>query len=204
MKKTIQILALLFLSTIAQAQTQIDSIQFIGATADSLEFMVHSSIDIEVIEYYIESESESDIIKVNIFYSGLDIDCYCPVQTTIKIKKEIYKKAIVTILLRSKIGGTEENPEYSDYWTADSKEIDLENITNVDNPTVSNMISIFPNPAKDYLLFKTEKQFEIIDMQGRVLLKSEKTTKSININHLKAGVYFIKFEDGRVEKFVKE
>jgi hypothetical protein len=88
-----------------------------------------------------------------------------------------------------------ENPGYC--WVEDT--VGIQNHVFVDAYK-----TLFPNPAKDYLHSKTEKQFEIIDMQGRVLLKSEKTTKSININHLKTGIYFIKFEDGCVEKFVKE
>ena len=82
--------------------------------------------------------------------------------------------------------------------------IEVKSGAGVNEPVQSSNIRVYPNPAKDYLHIKTKQQFEIIDLQGRVLLKSEKTTKSININQLKAGIYFIKFEDGRVEKFVKE
>jgi hypothetical protein len=83
----------------------------------------------------------------------------------------------------------------------------------IKNNNVSNNIFIYPNPTTGVLNLIQEtidngqltiNNVEIFDMQGRVLLKSEKTTKSINIYHLKAGIYFIKFEDGRVEKFVKE
>jgi len=67
----------------------------------------------------------------------------------------------------------------------------------------NNSIVVFPNPAKDYLYFSSEKKFEIMDMQGKVLLKSEKPVQLVNVSHLKAGVYFIKFECGRVGKFIK-
>ena len=63
---------------------------------------------------------------------------------------------------------------------------------------------IFPNPVKDKLYLSKEKQFEIYDMQGKVLLRGEKTTQTIDVSHLKPGIYFIKFEDNSVEKFVKE
>jgi uncharacterized delta-60 repeat protein len=63
---------------------------------------------------------------------------------------------------------------------------------------------IFPNPANDILYFKSEKQFEIFDIQGKMLLKPEKPTQSVNVSHLKSGVYLIKFEDNQVEKFVKK
>ena len=35
-------------------------------------------------------------------------------------------------------------------------------------------------------------------MQGKVLLRGEKATQTINVSHLKAGIYFIKFEDSSV------
>ena len=70
-----------------------------------------------------------------------------------------------------------------------------------DNPT--HAITIFPNPAKDYLNFNTEQQFEIMDIQGRILLKSEKATQIVNVSHLRPGIYFIKFDAKQVRKFVK-
>ncbi|MCL2436079.1 MAG: T9SS type A sorting domain-containing protein [Lentimicrobiaceae bacterium] len=63
---------------------------------------------------------------------------------------------------------------------------------------------IFPNPAKDYLYFNTERKFEIIDILGKTVLISEKAVQSVNISHLKAGIYFIKFEGKQARKFVKE
>jgi len=66
-----------------------------------------------------------------------------------------------------------------------------------------NRINVFPNPTKDYLYFSNETKFEIMDIQGRVLIKSEKPAQLINVSHLKIGTYFVKFEDGRVGKFVK-
>jgi uncharacterized delta-60 repeat protein len=64
--------------------------------------------------------------------------------------------------------------------------------------------TIYPNPAEDQLYFKNECKFEIMDMQGRVLLKSENTAQSVNVSHLQVGFYFIKFGDNRVEKFIKK
>jgi len=63
---------------------------------------------------------------------------------------------------------------------------------------------IFPNPATDQLYFKKESKFEIMDIQGRILLKSEKFVQSVNVCQLESGTYFIKFEDNRVEKFIKK
>ena len=64
---------------------------------------------------------------------------------------------------------------------------------------------IFPNPAKDYLNFNAEQQFEIMDIQGRVLLKNKQATQSVDVSFLKAGIYFIRFEgSNRMMKFIKQ
>jgi len=65
-------------------------------------------------------------------------------------------------------------------------------------------INVFPNPVKNYLHFTEASKYEIIDFQGRVLQKNDKATQLVNVNHLKAGIYYIKFEDGRLRTFVKE
>ena len=105
MRKII-ILALLLCSTIiVQAQSQIDSIKFIDTTTDSLVYIVHSSISSGVTsEYYVECEKETDNVNINILYLEAfpHADCYCPVQTTIKIEKDIY----LTVGYESKFNGT--------------------------------------------------------------------------------------------------
>jgi hypothetical protein len=68
---------------------------------------------------------------------------------------------------------------------------------------VSNQIIIFPNPANETLYFSKEADFEIIDIQGKVLLQNKSAVKSIDISSLKAGLYFVK-TDNRMMKFVKE
>jgi uncharacterized delta-60 repeat protein len=64
------------------------------------------------------------------------------------------------------------------------------------------MFTVFPNPVKDYLYFDTERSFEIIDILGKIVLKSEKVMQ-VNVNHLKAGVYFIRFEDRQARRYLK-
>jgi len=66
-----------------------------------------------------------------------------------------------------------------------------------------NSINIFPNPTTDYLYFSNEAKFEIMDMFGKKVLISERAISSVNISHLRAGIYFIKFEDNQVRKFAK-
>ena len=73
-----------------------------------------------------------------------------------------------------------------------------------DNEVFFDTQFIFPNPTKDNLYFKNKTKYEILDIQGRVLQKSENAEKSANISQIKAGIYFIKFDNNKVKKFVKE
>ena len=63
-------------------------------------------------------------------------------------------------------------------------------------------LTIFPNPANNILYFSSETAFEVTDMQGRILLKSDIAVKSLNVSNLGAGIYFIKTGNS-VQKFVK-
>ena len=74
-------------------------------------------------------------------------------------------------------------------------------------------ITVFPNPAKDYLYFKNSSigSYFIYDITGKVLLGSDEISNSsetkIDIRFLKQGLYFmvLKTEKGLVsERFVKE
>lgn len=204
---------------IVQAQTQIDSIQFIGATVDNLVFIVHSSADIEVFEYYVKYEEESDIIKVNIQYSsGWDEpECYCPIQTEIKIKKNVYLKAFVSIMIRYPIGGTEENPEYSDdYQLRGSKEIYLSNfnetiinITSINSSPVLSKIVIFPNPVQNIFHINLGENktanLEIYDIQGSLLLhKNIIAEKEIDVSFLSSGLYFVIIDRKYISRIIKK
>ena len=75
-----------------------------------------------------------------------------------------------------------------------------------ETPYSENRITIYPNPAKDYLYFNSEQRFEIMDIQGRILLRSENPMQSVNVSRLKAGVYFIKTITGantQIQKVIK-
>ncbi|MCL2312822.1 MAG: T9SS type A sorting domain-containing protein [Firmicutes bacterium] len=71
-------------------------------------------------------------------------------------------------------------------------------------PNIENSIKIFPNPSSEQLFFSKSTSFEITDLHGKVLLKSNDTTLSVNINHLSPGIYFIKFDNNQVNKFIKK
>jgi len=71
------------------------------------------------------------------------------------------------------------------------------------NKYSSNGLVIFPNPVKGNLYFSNETTFEIIDIQGKILLQSATPVKSVNIDNLVAGIYFVRLGNS-VQKFVKE
>jgi hypothetical protein len=65
-------------------------------------------------------------------------------------------------------------------------------------------ILIYPNPAKEIINFNYETEVEIYDLLGKTLLKTEKPVKYVNISSLNSGLYFIKLNNNRIEKFIKE
>ncbi len=67
----------------------------------------------------------------------------------------------------------------------------------------SGEIKIYPNPAGENLFFGRQTAYEILNLQGNVLLTSETPVHSVSIAHLEAGIYFVRFGN-RVLKFVKE
>jgi hypothetical protein len=77
------------------------------------------------------------------------------------------------------------------------------NRVGVNEHDVSNQIIVYPNPANEILYFSDETDFEILDIQGKVLLQSKSAVKSIDISSLKAGLYFVKMGN-QIMKFVKE
>ena len=200
----------------AQEKSQIDSIQYIGINNDSLEFVVHSTINggfgllldedgnyyhIEIVEY-IEIEEENSI-KANILYSqGLPASCYCPLETTIKIKKDIYFEAVVEVMLRQMVGGSHINPEFGEYKSVDVKTLNLLTL-NINNQIVNGKKSIYPNPVKDVLYVNFEEyknsSFEIYDIQGILQFSTIITSENaINVSFLISGMYLI-FKD---KKFI--
>ena len=62
---------------------------------------------------------------------------------------------------------------------------------------------IYPNPVKESLYFDNKKSFEIIDIQGKILLKSEIPVKSVYVGNLGVGIYFVRCGNS-LHKFVKK
>jgi len=91
--------------------------------------------------------------------------------------------------------------------------IDTSHHTTGLNENIKNVISIYPNPAKQSIVIShlsLVNTIEVVDVLGRVMLRNEASVLSqiINIEDLPSGVYFIKVIDikGNVlnGKFVKE
>lgn len=73
------------------------------------------------------------------------------------------------------------------------------------------LVKVYPNPVSDFLKINTSKDFkdyEIIDVSGKIISKNLLSSKEISISHLTVGNYFIKLKDeqGNVTllKFIKK
>jgi hypothetical protein len=91
-----------------------------------------------------------------------------------------------------------------------------QNNTSVSEEPIQNNISIYPNPAGDYIEINLERyatlgkcgisgSIQIFNTLGEIVLSVEQTSPSvhrIDISFLTPGIYFIKIGN-RVEKFVK-
>ncbi|SEM32232.1 Por secretion system C-terminal sorting domain-containing protein [Chryseobacterium taichungense] len=83
--------------------------------------------------------------------------------------------------------------------------------TNETNLFSENGIKIYPNPIKDGIYTidsnSSDWSFEIFDMSGKLIRKSEKLSKGknrISANGIKAGVYLLKFVSETNETFTKK
>lgn len=121
MKKLLPVLlALCAMTTQAQNfQQRIDSIRVAETTEDSTSYVVYFTTLGGYDKYMVEYKEKGTTIQANILYSLTEQ----PQQTTIKIKNDTYRNAIVTIMNRFQTGGTSENPEYSNWEEVDSEEI---------------------------------------------------------------------------------
>ncbi len=82
-----------------------------------------------------------------------------------------------------------------------------------DQEVIQANVSLYPNPAKDFISFKGLPEaahyfFEVMDLQGRKLLNgSLKNNYSVDVQTLQAGVYFVRlFMPGKpafTQKFIK-
>ncbi len=76
------------------------------------------------------------------------------------------------------------------------------------NQTLEKKLIVFPNPAEDYLFIKSNMNlddinYEIFDLQGRVVESNRLTNKKINLNNLNSGVYILRFSYGNGSEAIK-
>lgn len=73
-------------------------------------------------------------------------------------------------------------------------------------PSVSNEISLFPNPVSDYLQVEgatPRTSFSIYDVQGRLIQEGVLTSTRLDVRALPQGTYFLQLDKGGA-KFIKE
>lgn len=66
----------------------------------------------------------------------------------------------------------------------------------------SSYLHIYPNPSKDLIYFTSEISGELTDIYGKKVFEFI-DKKSVNITHLRSGIYFVKTNEGRLGQFLK-
>lgn len=77
--------------------------------------------------------------------------------------------------------------------------------------TNKDAISVYPNPAKDFVMIQVSNQLlqtnaQLIDISGKVLqvIKIAHNNFSVAMSQYPKGTYLLRFDNGRLEKIVKE
>lgn len=85
-----------------------------------------------------------------------------------------------------------------------------------DIPALDFEIVVFPNPASDHLIIRTDKEqienlfYQLYDLSGKIILqdKFRETETTIPVNHLRSAVYLLRIIEGnrqvRSFKIVKQ
>lgn len=85
-----------------------------------------------------------------------------------------------------------------------------------DIPTLDYEIVVYPNPASDHLIIRTDKEqhenlyYHLYDLSGKIVLQDKilESETTITVNHLKSAVYLLRIIDGtrqvRAFKVVKQ
>ncbi len=77
------------------------------------------------------------------------------------------------------------------------------------NDITNNKIKIYPNPAVDFIkivgITTEEESYTIYNILGKDIISGTlENNQNIPIKNLKTGLYFLKFHNGNVFKFIKE
>ncbi len=76
-----------------------------------------------------------------------------------------------------------------------------QNVQSISNTDVASAISVYPNPATDYVVFnlgETKNQFtlELFDIQGRVVMNQKvNNCTTVSVEKLQRGLYFYRIKD---------
>ena len=84
--------------------------------------------------------------------------------------------------------------------------IDLPALSTVSND-VENQISVYPNPATNYLILKNvskDSEISISDFNGRIIKKFTYKKSSIDVQDLEKGIYFLTINKNKTIKFIKK
>ncbi len=81
---------------------------------------------------------------------------------------------------------------------------------NESNPNRPNIFKVYPNPVSNILHWQMNdpnmKTLEILDTNGRILIKENVKKANINVSHLASGIYFIKlisYKKVLMKRFIK-
>jgi len=165
----------------------------------------------------------SDVVDIDVFFNDsiieevgylrkigasirFDYNAIIPSGTKITIiLKGIQNPAAITNLETKIIFNTGSGSPITSY----SKFVDIvPNTLSISTTELSEMAVLYPNPATNYLKIsglKQQKLYTIYTITGQEILKQiAVNNKEIRIENLSKGMYFFKFENGQMIKFIKE
>ena len=76
--------------------------------------------------------------------------------------------------------------------------------------SVTGSVSAYPNPARSAITFRFDAAvsgtYVICDDAGRTLLRGtiKGTAVTIDVSSLRTGIHFVRMDDGRVQRFIRE
>ncbi len=89
---------------------------------------------------------------------------------------------------------------YSDVW---EYLLNNESTTSLNRPERFKALTVFPNPAGEFLYVDCEEGYQIFDGAGKPVMASRVATNLISVGHLPSGMYILRTEAG-IGRFVKK
>ena len=106
--------------------------------------------------------------------------------------------------------GSQNTTSISNYDSENSLDLDHEILEKSNlflKDKENHLISIFPNPCSNTVTIKTKEpvQIKLLDLRGKLVIEENvSSSKTIDVKHLKNGIYFIKSSNGLAFKLIKE